>query len=100
MRYAVRLSSASRPSRKGAPDFVNEWVNWGAGTRASQYLVLGAKTRAVLDGRFSPSVDDVQAVSRATLRHRILVGYRAEAEGVSVEAVIDRLLEAVKPPAA
>lgn len=99
VRYAVKLSSASRPSRKGAPDFVNEWVNWGAGTRASQYLVLGGKTRALLQGRPCVSFEDIRALAHPVLRHRILLNYRAEAEGVGVGQVIDRLLEMVKPAA-
>jgi MoxR-like ATPase len=95
LRYAVRISAASRPSRKGAPDFVNEWVNWGAGTRASQYLVLGGKTRALLQGRPCVSFDDIRALAQPVLRHRILLNYRAEAEGIGVGQVIDRLLQAV-----
>lgn len=95
VRYAVRLSAASRPNRAGAPDYVNEWVNWGAGTRASQFLILGAKTRALLDGRAHVNFDDVRALARPVLRHRILVNYRAEAEGVSVDHVVGRLLEGV-----
>ena len=92
-RFAVRLSAASRPNRTGAPDFINEWVNWGAGTRAGQCLVLGAKTRALLAGRAHVTFDDIKALARPVLRHRILVNYRAEAEGVSVDRVIERLLE-------
>jgi MoxR-like ATPase len=100
VRYAVRLADASRPGRAAAPDFVNQWVSWGAGLRAAQFLVLGAKARALLRGRTHVTLEDVRSLAHATLRHRILVGYRAEAEGVSVESVIDRLLETVKPPAA
>src|SRR5262245_49097001 len=95
-RYAVRLAAASRPKRKEAPDFVNEWVSWGAGLRAAQYLVLGAKVRALLHGRAHVSPDDIRALAHPVMRHRILINYRAEAEGVSVEKVIDRLLETVK----
>jgi len=94
-RFAVRIAAASRPSREGTPQFVNEWVNWGAGTRASQFLVLGAKTRALLDGRACVSFDDIRALAHPVLRHRILLNYRAEAEGVSVDQVIDRLLQTV-----
>ncbi|MEZ6066162.1 MAG: MoxR family ATPase [Planctomycetaceae bacterium] len=93
--YAVRLVSASRPGLEGSPDFVRQWVNWGAGTRASQYLVLGGKARALLNGRAHVSQDDIRALAEPVLRHRILVNYRAEAEGVSVEDVIRRLLEEV-----
>ncbi len=95
-RYAVRLSAASRPSRDGVPDFINQWVSWGAGTRASQNLVLGAKTRALLAGRAHVTHDDIRAMAFPVLRHRILVNYKAEAEGVTVEKVIQKLLETVK----
>jgi MoxR-like ATPase len=98
IRYAVRLAAASRPGQPGSPGFVNDWVSWGAGTRAGQYMILGAKSRALLAGRNHATIDDVKALVHPTLRHRILVGYRAEAEGVSVEHVIDRLLETVQPP--
>jgi MoxR-like ATPase len=92
-RFAVRLTAASRPNRPGSPDFVNEWVSWGAGTRASQNLVLGGKTRALIQGRSHVTLDDIRALAQPVLRHRILVNYRAEAEGVTVEKVIARLLE-------
>jgi MoxR-like ATPase len=95
-RYAVRLSAASRPGRDGAPDFVNQWISWGAGTRASQNLVLGAKTRALLHNRTHVTHDDIRAMALPVLRHRILVNYKAEAEGVTVEKVIGKLLETVK----
>jgi len=98
IRYAVRLASASRPGQKGTPDFVTNWVSWGAGTRAAQYLVLGAKARALLSGRSHATPDDIKALVHPTLRHRILVGYRAEAEGVTVDNVINRLLEHVPAP--
>ena len=96
-RYAVRLAAASRPKQKDSPDFINEWVSWGAGTRAGQYLVLGAKVRALLHGRAHVTPEDIEALAQPVLRHRILINYRAEAEGVSVEKVIERLLETVKP---
>jgi MoxR-like ATPase len=95
VRYAVRLASASRPGPK-APEFINEWVSWGAGLRAGQSLVLGAKARALLAGRFHATPEDIRALAHPTLRHRILLGYRAEADGQTVDAVIDRLLEHVK----
>src|SRR5687767_2969425 len=98
VRYAVRLASASRPGQKETPDFVNQWISWGAGLRAAQFLVLGAKARALLSGRAHVSADDVKALVHATFRHRILINYRAEAEGVTVETVINRLLETVKGP--
>jgi MoxR-like ATPase len=96
VRYAVRLASASRPQRAESPDFVNHWVSWGAGLRAAQYLVLGAKARALLAGRSHVTPQDIQALAAPVLRHRILVNYRAEADGVTVENVIARLLEHVK----
>jgi MoxR-like ATPase len=93
--YAVRLAAASRPGRDGAPEFINNWVSWGAGTRASQYLVLGAKARALLAGRAHVTLDDLRKLAKPVLRHRVLVNYRAEAEGITVENVIDRLIESV-----
>jgi MoxR-like ATPase len=95
-RYAVRISAASRPGRDGVPDFINQWVSWGAGTRASQNLVLGAKTRCLLHNRTHVTADDIRAMALPVLRHRILVNYKAEAEGVTVEKVIAKLLETVK----
>jgi MoxR-like ATPase len=95
VRYAVRLAAASRPG-PDVPEFINEWVSWGAGLRAGQALVLGAKARALLAGRFHATPEDVRALAHPTLRHRILLGYRAEADGQTVDAVIDRLLEHVK----
>ena len=98
-RYAVRLASASRPHEQNTPSFINDWVNWGAGLRAGQYLVLGAKARALLNGQSHVSIEDIRAMAHPTLRHRILVNYRAEADGISVESVIDKLVETVQPPA-
>jgi MoxR-like ATPase len=98
VRYAVKLAAASRPRQTGAPDFINEWVSWGAGTRAAQFLILGAKARALLKDRAHVSIEDIQTLADPTLRHRILLNYRAEAEGVTVESVVKRLLETVKPP--
>ena len=98
VRYAVRLAAASRPHQQGTPDFLNEWASWGAGTRAGQFLVLGGKVRALLKGRAHVTVEDIRALAQPTLRHRILLNYRAEAEGITVSVVIKRLLEEVKPP--
>ena len=98
VRYAVRLSAASRPGQTNAPPFVTDWVSWGAGTRAAQYMVLGAKARALLQGRSLATVEDVRAVVYPVLRHRVLVSYRAEAEGITVEQVITRLLDHVPQP--
>ena len=98
VRYAVRLAAASRPRRKESLEFANQWVSWGAGLRAAQYLILGGKARALLDGRAHVTVDDVRALVPSTFRHRILVGYRAEAEGVTVDTVIQKLLDTVPAP--
>lgn len=98
VRYAVRLAAASRPQQIGTPSFVNDWVSWGAGTRAAQFLVLGAKARALLQGRVHVSMEDIRVLAAPVLRHRILVNYRAEAEGMTVEKVIQRLLETVTEP--
>jgi len=95
VRFAVRLAAASRPNRPGAPDFVNQWLNWGAGTRAGQALVLGAKARALWQGRTHADADDIRALAGPVLRHRLLLNYRAEADGVTVETVIEKLLEHV-----
>jgi MoxR-like ATPase len=96
IRYAVRLSASSRPGQKETPDFINQWVSWGAGLRAAQSLVLGAKAKALLEGRFHVSLNDIRSLAHPTLRHRILLGYRAAADGITVDKVIDRLLENVK----
>src|SRR6266403_360132 len=98
VRYAVKLAAASRPHQSTTPDFINEWTSWGAGTRAGQFLVLGSKARALLKGRAHVTMDDIRTLAYPTLRHRILLNYRAEAEGVNVEKVIGRLLETVKAP--
>lgn len=93
VRYAVRLAAASRPKQPGSPGFVNDYVSWGAGTRAGQSLVLGAKARALVQGRSHVSAEDIRVLAAPVLRHRVLVNYRAEAEGVNVETLIRRLLE-------
>ena len=97
IRHAVELARLSRPREAGAPDFVKDHVAWGAGPRASQYLVLGAKSRAVLHGRMAASVEDVRALARPVLAHRVLTNFRAESEGVSSEEIVEKLLERVKP---
>ncbi|MCL5281927.1 MAG: MoxR family ATPase [Planctomycetes bacterium] len=96
VRYAVRIAAASRPSPDNPLGFINEWVTWGAGLRASQYMVLGAKARALLYGRAHVNFDDIRALAYPVLRHRILINYRAEAEGVVVDSIVDRLLKSVK----
>src|SRR5262245_5125771 len=96
--YALRIVRASRPSgdgADGAPPAVRQWVRWGAGPRAGQALILGAKARALLDGRAVAALDDVRAVALPVLRHRILVNFQAEADGVTAEQVVSELLEAV-----
>ena len=97
VRYAVELVRRTRPKEPGAPDFVRDYVAWGAGPRASQYLILGAKSRAVLDGRVAASEEDVRALARPVLVHRVIASFRAESDGVSSRDVVDRLLEKVKP---
>ena len=96
VRYAVRLAAASRPRQAGAPDFINDWVSWGAGLRAAQYLTLGGKARALIAGRAHVTRDDIRALAAPVLRHRILINYRAEAAGMTVETIIARLLDTVK----
>ena len=89
--YAVNLVSATRPG-ENAQDFINEWVDWGAGPRASQFLILGAKAKAILDGRPTADIDDVKSLSLPVLRHRVLPNFNAEAEGVSVDDIINRII--------
>ena len=98
VRYAVRIAAASRPRQTGTPDFINDWVSWGAGTRAAQFLVLGAKARTLLQGRAHVTAEDIQALVAPVLRHRVLLNYRAEADGMRVEEVIRRLVAAVPVP--
>jgi MoxR-like ATPase len=92
IRYVLRLTRATRVSKPEAPEFIKEWLAWGAGPRASQYLILGGKARSLLHGRIYVSVEDIQAVAHPVLRHRILTNYSAEAEGVTSDKIIDRLL--------
>jgi MoxR-like ATPase len=93
--YAVRLARATRPAGDGAPSFVKDWISWGAGPRASQYLILGAKTRSVLRGRYTPSCEDVREVARPVLRHRIITNFNAEADGITTIDIIDRLISEI-----
>ncbi|MGB5189935.1 AAA family ATPase [Robiginitalea sp.] len=92
VRYAVELAQKTRPGQAGASELVNQYLDWGAGPRASQNLVLAAKAHAAVDGRFSPDISDVKAVAPGILRHRILRNYKAEAEGITDEVIIDKLL--------
>ena len=98
--YATRLVRATRPagpSEDGAPEFVRRWVKWGAGPRAGQALLLGGKARALLDGRSVVAPEDVRAVAPAVLRHRVLLNFQAEADGLDPDQIISRLLDAVHP---
>jgi MoxR-like ATPase len=95
--YALRLVRATRPADGTAPDFVSDWVRWGAGPRAGQSLILGAKANALLDGRTVPSPDDVTRVAAPVLRHRLLVNFQAEADEVTPDDMIAKLLSAVRP---
>lgn len=93
LRSIVKLVAATRPKQEGTPDFINQWVSWGAGSRAAQCLALGSKVRALLHNRAHVSLDDVRALASPVLRHRVLLNYRAEAEGVTVEHIIQKLLD-------
>lgn len=93
VRYAMKLVRWTRPDKDRAPSFVRDYVTWGAGPRASQYLVLGAKARAVLHGRYHAEIDDVRAVAHPVLRHRIVTNFNAEAEGIKSDELIRRLME-------
>ncbi len=96
--YAVELSRNSRPDAPGALKEIKDWVNWGAGPRASQYLVLGGKARAIMHGRYHVTYDDIKAVAKPVLRHRILTNFNAEADGITSLDIINRLLESTTPP--
>jgi MoxR-like ATPase len=92
LKYAVNLAAKTRPGNENAADISNQYLKWGAGPRASQYLVLGAKTHAALHGKYSPDIEDVQAIAPSILRHRIIKNYKAEAENKTIEEIIDKLL--------
>ena len=98
MRYAVNLARTSRPTNPGAPDFVKKWINYGASVRASQYLVLGGKARALMHGRYHVNFDDIRALAHPILRHRILTNFHAESERVTSDNLIDQLLAVVPVP--
>jgi MoxR-like ATPase len=99
MRYALNLVRTSRPKSSAAPESVKKWVAFGASVRAAQYLVLGAKARALTHGRYHVSFDDIRALAHPVLRHRVLTNFRAESEGVSTDTIIDELLNVVPKPA-
>jgi MoxR-like ATPase len=96
--YAVNLARATRPNMPDAPQFINEWLTWGAGPRAAQYLVLGAKARAIFGGRLNVTCDDIRKIARPVLRHRLFTNFNADAEGITTEKIIDRLLATVPEP--
>ncbi len=98
IRYAVQLVHATRPGSANAPDFVKEWVSWGAGIRASQNLVLAGKVRALLQGRYNVSYSDIRALAPAVLRHRVLLNFHAEAERITTDDVVKRLIDTVPEP--
>jgi MoxR-like ATPase len=93
MDFAVKLVTKSRPGLPGSHEWANQYLNWGAGPRASQYLIIGAKTHAAINGKYSPDIEDVRAVAFAILRHRIVRNYKAEAERIGVDDIISQLLK-------
>jgi MoxR-like ATPase len=98
MRYTLNLVRSSRRSRNGGPDFIEKWVAYGASVRAAQYLILGAKARALMHGRYHVNFDDIRALAHPVMRHRVLTNFHAESEGVTTDQIIDRLLDAVAVP--
>ena len=92
LEYAVKLATRTRPGQPGTPAMINDHITWGAGPRASQYLVIGAKCHALVRGRFSPDIEDVQAVAKPILRHRLVRNYKAEAEGITVDRIVESIL--------
>ena len=96
VRYAVNIAAQTRPGTQAATELTSKYLTWGAGPRASQYLVLGAKAHAAVNGKYSPNAEDVKAIAPLVLRHRIVRNYKAEAEGVSTDNVIEKILETVK----
>jgi len=95
--YAVALAQSSRPKSPSASQYVKDYVEWGAGPRASQYLILGAKARTIMQGRYAVSVEDIQALAPSVLRHRIVPNFKAQGEGLGALDIINRLLKDVKP---
>ena len=93
IRYAMRLTRATRPHKPEAPDFIKEWVTWGAGPRATQFLILGGKARAILNGRYYVSCEDVASVAAPVLRHRIITNFNADAEDMTPDKIVEQLLE-------
>ena len=96
IQYAVKFVTMTRPAEAASPQFIKDWINWGAGPRASQFLILGAKTRCVLEGRMTPTIDDVRAIAVPVMRHRLVTNFNAEADNVSTAMIIERLLAAIQ----
>ena len=95
IQYAMKLVRATRVHEGGVPDFVRDYVSWGAGPRACQYLILGGKCRAVLHGRYHVSTDDIQAVAKPVLRHRLVTNFNADAEGFTADKIIDQMIATI-----
>jgi MoxR-like ATPase len=91
--FAVRLATRTRPKSDGSPKFIKDWLSWGAGPRASQYMILGAKTRAIITGKHTPDIEDVRTMAAPVLRHRIVPNFNAEADGVSTIDIVERLVK-------
>ena len=98
IKYAVSIAEATRPNGKNPAEYVKNYITWGAGPRASQYLILGAKARAVLNGRFYASCEDIRALAHSVLRHRIMLNFSAEAEGITTDFIIDKILKEISEP--
>ncbi|MFO0793091.1 MAG: MoxR family ATPase [Candidatus Brocadiaceae bacterium] len=96
LEYAIRLVRASRPMDASSPDFIKKWISWGAGPRASQYLILGSKARALLDGRYAATCNDIRAIAKPILQHRIITNFHAEAEGKTSLGIIEQILDTTK----
>ena len=94
-KYALKLARSTRPGRDGSPEFIDSWVSWGAGPRATQYLILGAKARAILYGRYCALNEDIRAVAATVMRHRIVTNFNAESEGISTDHIVERLLKSI-----
>ena len=99
LRYALSLVRTSRLKGSDAPEFISKWVQYGASVRAAQYLILGGKARALTQGRYHVSFEDIRALAHPVLRHRVLLNFHAESEGITSDQIIDQLLEAVPQPA-
>ena len=92
LEYAVSLVTKTRPNSKNSDNIVNEYIEWGAGPRASQYMILAAKCHSILNGKFTPDIEDVKAIAKPILRHRIVKNYKAESKGMSVDDIIETIL--------